>query len=76
MVLSILIATFPVHGHVTPLLGVAESLVARGDRVRFLTGARLAGVVEATGAEYLPFLPRPTSTTVRICGSSSRSAPA
>ena len=52
--LSILIATFPAHGHVTPLLGVAESLVARGDRVRFLTGARFAGVVEATGAEYLP----------------------
>ena len=52
--LSILIATFPAHGHVTPLLTVAESLVARGDRVRFLTGARFAGVVEGTGAEYLP----------------------
>ena len=51
---SILIATFPAHGHVTPLLTVAEALVARGDRVRFLTGARFAGVVEATGAEYLP----------------------
>src|SRR5687768_10752952 len=50
---SILIATFPAHGHVTPLLTVAESLVARGDRVRFLTGARFAGVVEATGAQHL-----------------------
>jgi UDP:flavonoid glycosyltransferase YjiC (YdhE family) len=53
--LSILIATFPAHGHVTPLLCVAESLVARGDRVRFLTGSRFADVVDATGAEYLPF---------------------
>ncbi len=51
---SILIATFPAHGHVTPLLTVADALVARGDRVRFLTGARFAGVVEGSGAEHLP----------------------
>ena len=51
---SIVIATVPIHGHVTPLLAVARHFVARGDRVRFLTGSRFARVVEATGAEHLP----------------------
>lgn len=52
---SVLIATFPAHGHVTPLLAVAAHLVDRGDRVRFLTGSRFAAVVEATGATFLPW---------------------
>ncbi|MGR0220868.1 glycosyltransferase [Agromyces sp. ZXT2-6] len=51
---SILIATVPFHGHVTPLLTVARGFVARGDRVRFLTGSRFAESVRATGAEFLP----------------------
>ncbi len=52
--LSIIIATVPIHGHVTPLLAVAEYFAERGDRVRFITGARFAGVVEATGAQHIP----------------------
>jgi MGT family glycosyltransferase len=51
---SILIATVPIHGHVTPLLAVGRHFVERGDRVRFLTGARFASAVRATGAEHLP----------------------
>ena len=51
---SVLIATVPIHGHVTPLLPVARHLVARGDRVRFLTGARFSGAVAATGAHHVP----------------------
>lgn len=51
---SIIIAAVPIHGHVTPLLTVARHLVARGDHVRFLTGARFASVVEATGAHHVP----------------------
>jgi UDP:flavonoid glycosyltransferase YjiC (YdhE family) len=51
---SIMIATMPIHGHVTPLLAVARHFAGRGDRVRFLTGARFAAAVEATGAEHLP----------------------
>lgn len=51
---SILIAAVPVHGHVFPLLGVARHLTERGDRVRFLTGARFAEVVAATGAQHVP----------------------
>ncbi|WP_076258809.1 glycosyltransferase [Intrasporangium flavum] len=50
---SIIIATVPIHGHVTPLLAVARHLVARGDRVRFVTGARFAGAVEDTGARHV-----------------------
>lgn len=50
---SILIATVPIHGHVTPLLGIARHFVGRGDHVRFLTGARFADAVRATGAEHL-----------------------
>lgn len=51
---SIVIGSVPIHGHVTPLLGVARHFVARGDDVRFLTGARFAPAVEAVGAEHLP----------------------
>ena len=51
---SIIIASVPIHGHVTPLLAVARHLVARGDRVRFITGARFADVVTATGATHEP----------------------
>jgi MGT family glycosyltransferase len=50
---SVLIASTPVRGHVTPLLAVAEALVAAGDRVRFLTGTRYRDEVAATGAEFL-----------------------
>ncbi|MCT2583721.1 glycosyltransferase [Actinophytocola gossypii] len=55
--LSYLVCGAPVRGHVTPLFEVAEHLVGRGDRVRFLTGARYRERVEATGATFLP-LPR------------------
>jgi UDP:flavonoid glycosyltransferase YjiC (YdhE family) len=51
---SIIIATMPIHGHVTPLLAVARHLAGRGDRVRFLTGSRFAAAVERTGAEHVP----------------------
>lgn len=51
---SVIIATIPVHGHVTPLLAVARYCVERGDRVRFITGSRFADVVTATGAEHVP----------------------
>jgi UDP:flavonoid glycosyltransferase YjiC (YdhE family) len=51
---SHLIAAVPIHGHVAPLLPVAAHLVARGDTVRFLTGARFADVVAATGATHVP----------------------
>jgi len=54
---SIIIATVPIHGHVTPLLAVARYFVERGDRVRFITGSRFAEAVAATGAEHLPLPP-------------------
>ena len=50
---SIIIASVPIHGHVTPLLAVARHLVGRGDRVRFITGARFAEAVAATGATHI-----------------------
>jgi UDP:flavonoid glycosyltransferase YjiC (YdhE family) len=54
---SVLIAAVPIHGHVAPLLTVARQLVERGDRVRFLTGARFADAVAATGAEHVALPP-------------------
>src|SRR4051794_26654274 len=51
---SIIIASVPIHGHVSPLLAVARHLVGRGDQVRFITGARFAGAVTATGATHEP----------------------
>jgi UDP:flavonoid glycosyltransferase YjiC (YdhE family) len=50
---SILLASTPVHGHITPVLALSRHLVAAGHRVRFLTGARYRWAVEATGATYL-----------------------
>lgn len=50
---SLVLASVPIHGHVAPLLPVARALVARGDRVRFLTGSRFADAVRATGAEHI-----------------------
>lgn len=50
---DILIASVPIHGHVTPLLAAAAGLVERGHRVRFLTGARFASLVEKTGSSFL-----------------------
>ena len=50
---SIIIASVPIHGHVTPLLAVARHLAERGDHVRFITGARFGEAVRATGAHHL-----------------------
>jgi MGT family glycosyltransferase len=51
---SIIIASIPAHGHVTPLLAAARGFVERGDRVRFITGARFADKIAATGASHIP----------------------
>jgi MGT family glycosyltransferase len=51
---SIIVASVPAHGHVTPLLAVAARFVERGDQVRFITGSLFAEKVAATGATYLP----------------------
>lgn len=51
---SIVIASVPIHGHITPLLTVAREFVERGDDVRVLTGAAFADAVMATGATHVP----------------------
>lgn len=51
---AILIASIPAHGHVAPLLAVAENFVKRGVDVRFVTGSRYADKVAATGAAFVP----------------------
>lgn len=51
---SIIIGSIPAHGHLTPLLTVAEGFVKRGDDVRVLTGSRFAERVAATGATFVP----------------------
>lgn len=48
---EILIASCPPVGHISPLLNVTRGLVARGDRVTFLTSARHAAKIRAVGAE-------------------------
>lgn len=51
---SIIIASIPAHGHLTPLLTVAENFVKRGDAVRVITGSAFADKVAATGARFVP----------------------
>jgi MGT family glycosyltransferase len=53
-VASIIICSIPAHGHVTPLLAIARGFVERGDHVRFITGARFADRIAATGASHIP----------------------
>jgi MGT family glycosyltransferase len=50
---SIIIASIAAHGHITPLLSVAENFVKRGDGVRFVTGSSFADKVAATGATFV-----------------------
>jgi MGT family glycosyltransferase len=51
---EILIAALSPIGHVTPLLAIAQDLVARGDRVTVMTGAAHTDAVHATGAQSHP----------------------
>jgi len=53
-VADILIASCPPIGHVGPLLTVARGLVARGDRVTFLTSRKHAPKILAAGATPVP----------------------
>lgn len=67
-----LIASVPVHGHVSPLLAVAAGLVERGHHVRFLTGARFSTVVENTGSTFVA-LPEDADFDDRLLGGVNRS---
>jgi MGT family glycosyltransferase len=51
---EILIAALSPIGHISPLLAVAQDLVAGGDRVTVMTGAAHSGAVLATGAQPHP----------------------
>jgi UDP:flavonoid glycosyltransferase YjiC (YdhE family) len=55
--LNILIATYPLAGHVAPLRPIARELAARGHHVRWYTGQRYAATVESLGAEFKPMSP-------------------
>ncbi|OBK95282.1 glycosyl transferase [Mycobacterium asiaticum] len=54
---SIIIGSFPAHGHVSPMLEIARMFVERGDSVRFITGARFADRVRAVGAVHIALPP-------------------
>jgi UDP:flavonoid glycosyltransferase YjiC (YdhE family) len=51
---EILIAALSPTGHISPLLTVAQDLVARGNRVTVMTGAAHADAVRAVGARLQP----------------------
>ncbi|MEO3926820.1 hypothetical protein ABGB07_23550 [Micromonosporaceae bacterium B7E4] len=48
-----LLASTPVHGHVTPMTNIAAALVRAGHQVRFLTGAHFRETVEAAGGQHV-----------------------
>ncbi|MGX1583916.1 glycosyltransferase [Microbacterium sp. NPDC055502] len=54
---SYLLTCTPAHGHVLSLLQVARHLVDAGHEVGFLTSARYADRVLASGARFLPLPP-------------------
>ncbi len=50
---SAVICSMPAEGHVRPLLVVARALLARGWRVRFLTGARYEALVRDAQVDFV-----------------------
>ncbi len=50
---SAILCSMPAQGHVRPMLAVATGLLARGWRVRFLTGAAFEEKVRTAGVEFL-----------------------
>ncbi len=65
---TILLAATATPGHVNPMLAAARLLVAQGHRVLMLCGALFEQRIRATGAEFVPSLPRWTLTTGRWSG--------
>lgn len=47
-----LLCSTPVHGHVVPMMTIGAELVARGHRVRLLSGSRFQAAAEARGLEF------------------------
>ncbi|WP_194829931.1 glycosyltransferase [Nocardia sp. XZ_19_231] len=69
-----LIASVPIHGHVTPLLGIAAELTRRGDQVQFLTGARFADAVTHSASEFIA-LPAEADYDDRLLGAANSDRP-
>lgn len=51
---TVLLASNPIHGHVGPMLQVAGHLVRHGHAVTMLTGTRFRDRVESAGADFRP----------------------
>jgi MGT family glycosyltransferase len=51
---TILVCSTPIHGHVRPLLTIAQDLSERGHVVHMLTGSRFAGSIEGAGIAFHP----------------------
>ena len=51
---TILVATIPVIGHVSPMLPIAEMLVRRGHDVHWYTGAKFEDRIEEIGVSWVP----------------------
>lgn len=52
----IAMVSIPAPGHVNPSLEIIRELVARGHRVTYANDVSMAPVIEATGAEFRPYL--------------------
>jgi len=52
-VARILVGSVPVVGHLNPLVPIVRALRARGHEVRWYTGGKYRGKVEATGAQFV-----------------------
>ncbi|MDQ1289372.1 MAG: hypothetical protein QG622_2938 [Actinomycetota bacterium] len=61
----------PLHGHVTPTLGVVQQLTSRGHRVSFLSSEEFAPALQAVGARVVPVpaIPQRTISATGTTGS-------
>jgi UDP:flavonoid glycosyltransferase YjiC (YdhE family) len=64
----IAMVSIPAPGHVNPGLEVIRELVARGNRVSYANDPSFREVIEATGAEFVPY----RSTLPQLGGAGGR----
>ena len=62
---KILIVTIPEKGHINPLMGVAQHLVARGKRVEFFAQADFSAQLQRAGLPCPCHTPQPGARKAR-----------
>ncbi len=61
--MNILMINLPFSGHTNPTLPLAEELVKRGHKVKYINAEPFRRAIEQTGAEFVPYIDFPKEPT-------------